>query len=833
MEDLDDAQEAFNELLGMQNFSYQLVLRLCSFVRNTPRIVEITAEMEALTLMKFERFNGETKNFIRNQIKHPFFGHLLVYLYEVLYPAHSGSLAPGEFGICMTVFSLLRRSAKLFPSFDQYADVLKSFGEDARQKLIDNGADPDRPFLAIAPTDDLEAINPFYLESLFPPCSRCPFCDNNMAKKRITAVVILKQTGIYPAMHWNFVCRNGQCSKAGCSRAYDSFSYKQQIQVGNDEATCLYRQLDRKANPRFVLQETRARPKYIQIDPRVFIAPELIRQFSILTTTGTSLSSFAKSYKGSIQHRISNPNSKIKELYESIVDVTSTRLTQLFHRAFFSFYIETLWLKERYGQPNYFQNIPVEEVNARCPMILDVNFNDEEKFLYPLLRFQRSFKGRYVSHKTVNQYSGAENPLRVLWVAPLDNALELLLDNFNDSRDEEGLHSCKRCLLENAHTGQSFTAACGDGVSINRHCCAFGSNEYEACHRYPLKSNHKTCQIHQEYEKFCEVSICANIKEATKPTCANQLCRDIYAHWIRQRTAARHLIRQRVPAEGSRERRRYRANFRNDTLPGFLQDALVELAEGAINLNNTEDFVNLLYTRADNALASEIGVRHGFGRRFTAMEYTISRPCGHYVHRQVCYRAEGYFSVLKALLIATAGGQKNVPCFFSYDSSCGFLYYMVNLVYKHLLDDSFELSLSNRKTFRIQDVLNLVKRISFVVDPFHLSSGHKHEGQEHVKRFCELKCNPERACTPKHRHLFENGEDGTRLVDLEAQEHMAKFVGKFQVSVRSFRALRADAYMKIVQSIHREEIFQLLLKQEQDPKYLGNALEHPYYENMD
>ncbi len=133
-----------------------------------------------------------------------------------------------------------------------------------------------------------------------------------------------------------------------------------------------------------------------------------------------------------------------------------------------------------------------------------------------------------------------------------------------------------------------------------------------------MKSNDKCCKEHKRFEKFCEVSICLNEKQATQPTCGSQLCKDIHCNWQRQRNSVRHKIGQRVVPQGARGRKRTLANFRDASLPRFLQDALVELAEGAVNLNSTEELIALLYSRADNALAAEIGVRHGFGRRFTA-----------------------------------------------------------------------------------------------------------------------------------------------------------------------------------------------------------------------
>lgn len=74
-----------------------------------------------------------------------------------------------------------------------------------------------------------------------------------------------------------------------------------------------------------------------------------------------------------------------------------------------------------------------------------------------------------------------------------------------------------------------------------------------------------------------------------QPTCAGVLCRRIYSHWKRQRSSVLHIIDKKVRPLGSHGHKRTLANFRNSQLPEFLQDVLVELAEGAINLNTIQD----------------------------------------------------------------------------------------------------------------------------------------------------------------------------------------------------------------------------------------------------
>ena len=129
------------------------------------------------------------------------------------------------------------------------------------------------------------------------------------------------------------------------------------------------------------------------------------------------------------------------------------------------------------------------------------------------------------------------------------------------------------------------------------------------------------------------------------------------------------------------------------------------------------------------------------------------------------------------------------------------------------------------------DVLRLVRQVKFVVDPFQFH-GHKHEGDPHIKFFRQNKCNPKRACTPQHRRMFADGISGDRLLNPEEQEQMAKFLGQFQKSIRSFRSLHASAFMHIAQRIHRETVFADLIDKGQEPMYLGIVDQEPFYRDL-
>ena len=61
---------------------------------------------------------------------------------------------------------------------------------------------------------------------------------------------------------------------------------------------------------------------------------------------------------------------------------------------------------------------------------------------------------------------------------------------------------------------------------------------------------------------------------------------------------------------------------------------------------------------------------------------------------------------------------------------------------------------------------------------------------------------------------------------------MAEFVRQFQKSVRTFRSLRAEVFLIIVQSIHREKVFADLLSDGADPVYHGVVPQQPFHTNL-
>lgn len=87
------------------------------------------------------------------------------------------------------------------------------------------------------------------------------------------------------------------------------------------------------------------------------------------------------------------------------------------------------------------------------------------------------------------------------------------------------------------------------------------------------------------------------------------------------------------------------------------------------------------------------------------MEFTISTSCGFLVHRQSCYRAEGFLAVVpNALLIITDGGKDHLPSYFVYDTRLCFSVFSSKSVVKRNEED-FEVELDSGKMYTIVDVV--------------------------------------------------------------------------------------------------------------------------------
>lgn len=105
---------------------------------------------------------------------------------------------------------------------------------------------------------------------------------------------------------------------------------------------------------------------------------------------------------------------------------------------------------------------------------------------------------------------------------------------------------------------------------------------------------------------------------------------------------------------------------RRKKIPQLIQDSFVSdrinAALQQITAANEgvtdEELLDKLLCHAYQALAADVGMKSGFTRSYTHMEFTLSRTCGHMVHRATCHRPESLGVVRKALLILTDGGER-------------------------------------------------------------------------------------------------------------------------------------------------------------------------------
>ena len=54
---------------------------------------------------------------------------------------------------------------------------------------------------------------------------------------------------------------------------------------------------------------------------------------------------------------------------------------------------------------------------------------------------------------------------------------------------------------------------------------------------------------------------------------------------------------------------------------------LQQVTAGTIDVQTDNELLEVLVSKAEKVLAAEIGSKHGFTRRFTHMEFTLSRVC--------------------------------------------------------------------------------------------------------------------------------------------------------------------------------------------------------------
>ena len=125
---------------------------------------------------------------------------------------------------------------------------------------------------------------------------------------------------------------------------------------------------------------------------------------------------------------------------------------------------------------------------------------------------------------------------------------------------------------------------------------------------------------------------------------------------------------------------------------------------------------------------------------------------------------------------------------------------------------------------------NLMKRVSNVVGRFHWEK-HKHAAHPYLEKVCKEMCNPEKETgNPKNQHLFD--EEGKRIFNSEMQETVANYSGPFQKIVRSMSALHAEFSMFSMYSLKNEITFRELLDSGENPRYLAEAEDIAYYEQL-
>ena len=254
-----------------------------------------------------------------------------------------------------------------------------------------------------------------------------------------------------------------------------------------------------------------------------------------------------------------------------------------------------MWLKTRCGEPIY-DLLPRNTVIARCPQIPAGAVPANQKHIFPLREFQARFRGRFKTGLGANEFSTEVNPHHMMFGFEVDDVLLIFCECYGDYRDVEGNHSCGRCQFHNPTTGVTFSVYCGDGVAINHHCCSHGNTEVEACHDHPQKTSDKCCPTHKAEETLCEVNVCDGFKNPPMETCGQDLCVQIFEHWLNTKYTVSARIRRQLQPVGALGRERTRVNFRNAQLPAAIKAALNEIATGALHVNSIHELMVILFS---------------------------------------------------------------------------------------------------------------------------------------------------------------------------------------------------------------------------------------------
>ena len=383
-----------------------------------------------------------------------------------------------------------------------------------------------------------------------------------------------------------------------------------------------------------------------------------------------------------------------------------------------------------------------EDIDERCPRIDNPAENKTDTSQFPLHAFQQGFAGKFRTGSAVDDSSNADDPLRLLLEKPLEDAVALYVSCHSDARNEQSRHTCRRCLIQNPVTNKYIYVMCGDGVSLTRHCCAHGQSEDEACKNHPVSARKRTCLAHAYEDAYCAISDCLRpIHREGSYTCDNQRCKDIFVTWVASRESVRLKLRMFIREQGSAgARRKIPELIRQSMLSDRVKAALQQVAAGTINIQTEGELLELLISKADQVLAAEVGIKHGFSRRFTHMEFTLSRVCGHLVHRSTCHRSESLAVVRKALLVATNGATRFTPTHFVYDRACSHELRLARMLER--ADPDLQVQTKHGKTFNSIDLRRLWTRTSNIVDRFHWEK-HKHGAHPNLEVMCKEFCNPE------------------------------------------------------------------------------------------
>ncbi|PPR05018.1 hypothetical protein CVT24_010211 [Panaeolus cyanescens] len=348
----------------------------------------------------------------------------------------------------------------------------------------------------------------------------------------------------------------------------------------------------------------------------------------------------------------------------------------------------------------------------------------------------------------------------------LNDAIKRRNTAFEEEGQPEWAHYCDKCIrffYNDKGEAESYVCAIvSDGITIGHPCC-----NVTECEVPPSTKRERFCPGHKYLEEKCAIEECEAKVYGNTLACSDPDHAALYDLWI-QRKGANFTWKQKQKAPGSSK-------------PADSIDPEDDngLGEDIIEVDTVPEEDTECLQRVEG-VKQKISAR--FGRRQTASEQFMVRPCGIVVARATFYGSETIRQTVAMLkqVFRTPG---SMPEFFIYDNCCG--------VYNHLQAQKDP----------------LLETVGFPVDAFHFESKHKK-----TDTVCQEHCNP---------RLFPElvNADGTWYFNSSKCEQFNSWLGGFRAIFREMSAERYNFLLDELIMRKNQALLQKLARRGYGPGY--------------